>query len=161
VVLQEQSQTPLEAFGRHDKFYPAAKKFVPLIREHDAIPMFFMTWQRPDTDAAAHEWIDSYLFIAKQTKAEVSPCGIAFENAKKAIPGWNPYADAGGHPTPAGTYLAACTFYAVLYDRDPTGLPNSVITNKGTTITVPPAEAAVLQKCAFDAVRESKRRLKQ
>jgi hypothetical protein len=160
VVLQEQSQTPLERYGRHEKFYPAVKKFVPLIREHDAIPMLFMTWQRPDTDAAAHEWIDSYLFIAKLTKAEVSPCGIAFENAKKAMPGWNPYADTGGHPTPAGTYLAACTFYSVLYDRDPTGLPSSVITNKGTTITVPRAEAAVLQKCAFNAVRESKRRLK-
>ena len=47
------------------------------------------------------------------------------------------------------------------YDRDPTGLPSSVTTKKGTTITVPPAEAATLQKCAYDAVREARRRLKQ
>ena len=28
----------------------------------------------------------------------------------------------GSHPTPLGSYLAACVFYAVLYGRDPTGL---------------------------------------
>ncbi len=160
VVLQEQSQTPLEPFGRHTKFYPAVKEFVPVIRDNDSIPMLFMTWQRPDTPFPASDWIDSYLFIGKQTKCEVAPAGIAFEKAKQAIPGWNPYSDMGGHPTPAGTYLAACTFFAVIYDRDPTGLPNSVTTKKGITISVPAAEAATLQRCAFEAVKESKRRLK-
>ena len=160
VVLQEQSQTPLEAYGRHTRFYPAVKNFVPVIRDNDSIPLLYMTWQRPDTPFPASEWVDSYLFIAKQTKSEVAPCGIAFERAKQAIPGWNPYSDTGGHPTPAGTYLAACTFFAVIYDRDPTGLPSNLTTKKGTTITVPPAEAATLQKCAFEAVKESKRRLK-
>ena len=160
VVLQEQSQTPLEAYGRHDRFYPAVRGFVPVIRENDSIPMLFMTWQRPDTPFEAKEWIDSYLFVGKQTGCEVAPAGIAFERAKRAIPGWNPYADAGGHPTPAGTYLAACTFYAAVFDRDPSGLPSTVTTAGGTTIRVPPAEAAVLQKCAFEAVQEAKRRLK-
>lgn len=160
VVLQEQSQTPLEPFGRHTKFYPAVKDFVPVIRENDSIPLLFMTWQRPDTPHPASEWIDSYLYIGKQTKCEVAPAGIAFEKAKLAIPGWNPYSDMGGHPTPSGTYLAACTFFAVIYDRDPTGLPNSVTTKKGVTVSVPPAEAATLQRCAFEAVKESKRRLK-
>ncbi|MCU0705702.1 MAG: prepilin-type N-terminal cleavage/methylation domain-containing protein [Fimbriiglobus sp.] len=160
VVLQEQSQTPLEPFGRHTKFYPAVKGFVPVVRGNDSIPLLYMTWQRPDTPFPASDWIDSYLLIAKQTKAEVAPCGIAFERAKQTIPGWNPYADPGGHPTLAGTYLAACTFFAVVYDRDPTGLPHSVTTKKGVTISVTPAEAATLQKCAFDAVKESKRRLK-
>lgn len=160
VVLQEQSQTPLEAFGRYEHFYPAAKNFVEVIRANDSIPLFFMTWKRPDTPFDASEWITSYLFIAKKTSAEVSPVGIAYEKAKLAIPGWNPYSDPGGHPTPAGTYLAACTFFAVIYDRDPSGLPNSVTTTKGVNITIPPAEAATLQKCAFDAVKESKRRLK-
>lgn len=160
VVLQEQSQTPLGSYGQHTKFYPAVKNFVPVIRENDSVPLLFMTWQRPDTDAYASEWIDSYLFIGKQTKSEVAPAGIAFEKAKQAIPGWNPYADQGGHPTPAGTYLAACAFFVVIYDRDPAGLPNAITTSKGVTVNVPPAEAVVLQKCAFEAVRESKRRLK-
>lgn len=160
VVLQEQSQTPLESYGRHTRFYPAVNSFVPVIRDNESIPLLFMTWQRPDTPFPASDWIDSYLFIGKQTKSEVAPCGIAFEKAKQAIPGWNPYADQGGHPTPAGTYLAACTFFAVIYDRDPTGLPSTVTTKKGITVSVPSAEAAILQKCAFEATRESKRRLK-
>ena len=32
------------------------------------------------------------------------------------------WVDDGVHPTPAGTYLAACVFYATIFHADPRGL---------------------------------------
>ncbi len=158
VVLQEQSQTPLEAFGRHTRFYPAVKDFVPVIRANDSMPLLYMTWKRPDLPFPASDWVDSYLFLAKQQQCEVAPAGIAYERASQAIPGWNPHSDATGHPNNSGSYLTACVFFCLIYDRDPTGLPASVTSKKGVTVSVSAAEAATLQKVAFDAVKEAKRR---
>lgn len=49
------------------------------------------------------------------------------------------------HPSPAGTYLAACAFYTVTYGRSPEGLPSTVKDLKA-------ADTGVLQKQAFVAV---------
>ncbi len=49
------------------------------------------------------------------------------------------------HPTPHGTYLAACVFYATLYDESPVGLPYTI---KG----VPKQHARVLQRIAWAAM---------
>ena len=149
VVLQEQSQTALAAYGQQEKFFPYSKEFVREIKARQSIPLFYMTWKRPDTPFPAEGWIDSYVQITKLTKSEVAPAGIAYERAKLAIPGWNPYADPGGHPTPAGTYLTACVFYCQLFDRDPVGLP---------PLLIPAAEATILQNCAREAVKDSQRR---
>jgi hypothetical protein len=36
------------------------------------------------------------------------------------------YHEDGSHPAPAGSYLAACVFYAVLLDKSPIGLPGNL-----------------------------------
>ena len=36
------------------------------------------------------------------------------------------YFSDGSHPSPAGSYLAACTFYATLFHASPVGLPGKV-----------------------------------
>ena len=149
VVLQEQSQTALPAFGQQEKFFPYSQEFVREIKARQGIPLFYMTWKRPDTPFPAEDWIDSYVQITKRTKSEVAPAGIAFERVKLAIPGWNPYADTGGHPTSASTYLTACVFYCQLLDRDPVGLP---------PLGIPAAEATALQNCAREAVKDGQRR---
>jgi hypothetical protein len=52
------------------------------------------------------------------------------------------YTDDGVHATPLGTYLTACVFYAVLFDKDPEGLP---------TLSFEQAER--MQKIAGEVVR--------
>jgi len=49
------------------------------------------------------------------------------------------------HLSPAGTYLTACAFYAVIDGSSPEGLPSTVKELKA-------ADASVLQKAAFAAV---------
>jgi prepilin-type N-terminal cleavage/methylation domain-containing protein len=159
VVLQEQSQTPLRHFGRDVFFYPYARDFARVIREQNAIPLFFMTWSRPDTPGPQQWWTDSYVGITREVHAEVAPAGMAWEKVRTGLPNLQLYADQGGHPTLTGTYVAACTFYATIYDRSPVGLPNDFTTPAGR-VQVTPAEAMTIQLAAWQALQEVKPKVK-
>ena len=160
VVLQEQSQTPLPAFGRDDFYLPYAKKFAQVIRDRGAIPVLYLTWARPDTPGfTQRDWTASVTDLARDLKAEVAAAGIAKTMVEARVPGFNFYADPGGHPNPGGTYIVACSFYATIFDRSPEGLPASVTTAAGTTVGLPGAQAAVAQKAASDAQTTAKKLL--
>ena len=60
--------------------------------------------------------------IGEEFAAIVIPAGTAWQKllAKHDKPVL--HAEDGSHPTVAGSYLAACTFYATLFDGDPTKL---------------------------------------
>lgn len=154
VVLQEQSQTPLPAFGRDTLFYPSVRKFAPLIRENGGTPFLYMTWRRPDMSVPQSEWTQSYVGVTREVGAEICPAGVAVDNVLKAKPSAWFYADSGGHPTPAGTYLVACTFYSAIYLRSPVGLPASVQNGAGVAVGVDPADAPFVQKTAWDAAQQ-------
>ncbi len=156
VVFQEQSQTPLKRYGRDQFFYPYARKFHEVVGETDAIMMFFMTSARPDTPGPQKLWTDSYIRIARELHAEVAPAGMTWEQVHQSLPALELFADSGGHPTPAATYLIACTFYAAIYDKSPVGLPASITTPKGVTVSVPATDAAQIQQLAWDALKRSK-----
>ena len=50
------------------------------------------------------------------------PVGLAFAAVAKRYPGITLHASDKRHPSAAGTYLAACVFYAALWQRSPEGL---------------------------------------
>lgn len=153
VVLQEQSQTPLMPFGRNQFFVPYAKKFAEVVRDRGAIPVLYLTWPRPDTPGfPQRDYTTSVVDLAKELRAEVAPAGLAKEAVEAQLPAFNFYADSGGHPTAAGTYLAACTFFATIYDRSPEGLPASVTTAGGAVVGVSATEAPVVQRAAASAL---------
>ena len=131
VILQEQSQIPSVAQFRETQMYPAARRLVSTIRNQGARPMFFLTWARRDgwpengmpSYASMQSAIDDgYLAIAGEQQAAVAPVGYAWSvllgrEAPAAL--WQ---DDGSHPTAAGTYLAACVFYATIFRESPKGL---------------------------------------
>jgi len=62
------------------------------------------------------------------------------------------------HFNDLGAYLIALTHYAVLYHRDPTGLPHELLKAEGTPAEAPSAEAAALmQKVVWEVVTGSAR----
>lgn len=154
VILQEQSQRPLKPFGRDTLFFPYARKFAEAIRAAGAIPLFYMTWARPDMAPAPQQlWTDSYATVTKELTAECAPVGVAFERFGRAFPGTALTTDGNGHPSPHGAYLAACTFYAALYRKSPEGLPNRLDTGSAT-LNISAAEATAMQKAAWDSWRQ-------
>jgi hypothetical protein len=63
-----------------------------------------------------------YLGIARELNARISPVGIAWAEAWRQNPQVELWQADGIHPSPQGTYLAACVFYAVIFQESPEGL---------------------------------------
>ncbi|KAF0246178.1 MAG: hypothetical protein FD180_920 [Planctomycetota bacterium] len=160
VVLQEQSLTPLSESGRDTLFFPYARKFHEVIQARGAKSLFYMTWKWPDSKTPQESLTQPYLDITRELGAQVAPAGMALELVLKRNPEFQFYADKGGHPTPAGTYLVACTFFAAIYDKSPVGLPATVTTAARQPVGVLPEDAPLVQGAAWEAVEAAKARLK-
>jgi hypothetical protein len=62
-----------------------------------------------------------YGAIAGELKVAVAPAGQAWQAVVREDPGIVLWQSDGSHPTPAGTYLAACVLYTRLFGPCPVG----------------------------------------
>ncbi|HVE49295.1 MAG TPA: hypothetical protein VNG69_06705 [Casimicrobiaceae bacterium] len=118
VVLQEQSTLPLKNVPR---YHDNVRIFDPVIRASGAKIALYLTWSRAnalDKQDALTAAVES---IAREIGARVVPVGRAWHDALRRDASIQLYADDGSHPTPTGTYLAACVFLITLLDREPSG----------------------------------------
>lgn len=133
VVLQEQSQVPASASARDAQMLPASSSLVAEIRAAGGVPYLLETWAHRDgwpeqglDRAAMQAAIDaSYAQVADRTASFVVPVGDAWQRALAEDPSLVLWQDDGSHPTPAGTYLAACVLYGVVWHATPVGLPDT------------------------------------
>lgn len=159
VVLQEQSQNPSLERLRTAEMYPAARTLVAQVRRAGETPIFYMTWGHRGGDrrlgfsdyASMQQAItDGYLGIARELGVAVAPVGAAWRETLAERPALNLWRDDGSHPSPAGTYLAACVLYATLFRQSPEGL--------AAPAGMPREDAAALQRVAARTVlREPER----
>ena len=132
VVLQEQSQVP--SFADDDRareFTPYVTDLADMIRASGAQPLLFVTWAHRtgdrrnvtgDTYAAMQQRVvDGYRDAAGASRSAVAPVGVAWAEALTRRPQLDLWASDGTHPSRAGSYLAACVFYAILERRSPVG----------------------------------------
>jgi hypothetical protein len=131
VVLQEQSVIPAIEGSRASSMYPAARALVGQVRDAGATPLFFLTWAHRDGDPAfglpdaasmQAQLETGYDQIGQELDVQVVPAGTAWIAAIQESPQLNLWQDDGSHPTQQGTYLAACVFYATIYNQSPEGL---------------------------------------
>lgn len=137
VVLQEQSQLPSFPIDQVEvDCFPFATTLDSLIRVANTCTetMFFMTWGRKDGDASncafwppvcTYNGMDSllherYMTMGEDNDAEVSPVGAVWHYLRDTHPEIELYIGDGSHPSAAGSYAAACTFYAAIFRNDPT-----------------------------------------
>lgn len=132
VVLQEQSQGPASPGFRSTDMYPAAGKLIREITAAGAKPVLFLTWAHkngwpennlPGFDAMQSQITQGYVDLGINQNIAVIPVGLAWSAAYHRYPDLALWQDDGSHPSPAGTYLAACVFYAALFNQSPVGLP--------------------------------------
>jgi len=64
---------------------------------------------------------EGYLELGQELGVEVLPVGVAWQLALAEKPGLDLWASDGLHPSPRGSYLAACLFYEAFYQRSPVG----------------------------------------
>ncbi len=142
VILQGHSLGPIEGA---ELFRSAAKKHANVIRRSGAEPMLFMTWAYTDRPEMTAELDAAYSGLGKEIDAEVAPAGLAFERVTSERPSLSLRTDDMVHPSLAGTYLAACVFYASLQDRSPEGIEYDA--------GLEPEVAAYLQNVAWEVVQ--------
>ena len=100
----------------------------------------------------------AYFDIAKELNAEIAPVGIAWKKALAQNPKLVLYQGDKSHPAFKGSYLAACVFYATLFEKSPVGLPGELTKGGKVLGRVEPGEAKMLQEIAWQTVQEAKKR---
>jgi hypothetical protein len=136
VVIQEQSQRPSFPNAQvNADVFPYAKKLDSLVNvaNNCTETVFYMTWGRQNGDAnncpfftplCTYQGMDSmlnlrYRQMADSNAALVSPVGAVWNYIRSNHPQINLYSSDGSHPSPIGTYVAACTFYTTILRKDP------------------------------------------
>jgi lysophospholipase L1-like esterase len=107
------------------------KQLADKIRADGAQPLLFVTWAHRtgdrrnvsrDTYAAMQQRIvDGYADAARASASALAPVGVAWGNALTRRPQLALWSSDGTHPSRAGSYLAACVFYALLTRKSPVG----------------------------------------
>lgn len=137
VILQEQSQRPSLPIGQvATDVFPYAHVLDSIINAENpcAETVFYMTWGRKYGDASncaswppvcTYAGMDSllnlrYRMMADSNDAIVSPVGAVWNYIIQNFPLIELYQVDESHPSVAGTYAAACSFYSVLFRKDPT-----------------------------------------
>ena len=145
VAMQGYSNGPISA-GYAEPFRQSAREFAADIRADGGEPVFFMTWAYTGKPEMTQQLDEAYTAIGKELHAMVVPVGRAFASALEKRPELHLVVSDLKHPTLAGTYLAACTFYAALHGETPVG--------GSYTAGLSDADARFLQQVAWDSWQE-------
>lgn len=141
VVLQDQSMA-LAYPSTYLNFIPYSVQLDSVIKVHNpcAQTMFYSTWGRKSGDAyvctppecavetvitRTYDEMDStitlhYNIFADSIKASMTPVGAAWRYIRQNYPSIELFQSDESHPSLAGSYAAACCFYATLFRSDPT-----------------------------------------
>lgn len=134
VILQEQSG--ISTMAAEDSMFPAARTLDSMIRKAGGESVFLMTWAYKEgysfnllglelkntKEEMQTKIAHNYMSISNELNAMLAPAGIAFMRCASSYPEIELWDEDMNHPSPAGTYLAACVLYKVLYDQSPEGL---------------------------------------
>jgi hypothetical protein len=155
VLLQEQSTVPIENPGLMSRY---ARLLDGEIRASGAKTILFMTWSREQHPETLQQLTNTYRNVAKDIRATVAPVGLVWQDVMKTRPSLRLYHEDGSHPSPVGSYLAACVLYSTIFDKSPVGLPATLhaVRQDGSHIKageLSSADAALIQSAAWERVR--------
>ena len=152
VVLQEQSQ---KASLPYDEvvadFFPSVESLVETIRLHNdcAVPLLYMTWGRENGDSQNCAWwppvctysgmqellTERYLEASDNSQSWCAPVGMIWEDILNST-NINLYNADSSHPSAAGSYLAASTFFVALFGENPAASNYSGPISLGASTTI-------------------------
>jgi PKD repeat protein len=134
VVLQAQSQEPSFPDDQVDtETIPYAQQLADSVAAINACSnvMYFMTWGRENGDpqwapistfAGMNQRLyNAYMRMADTTESMVAAAGATWKYVRDNYPSVQLYSGDGSHPSVAGSYLVACTFYTSLFQTPVTG----------------------------------------
>lgn len=164
VILQAQSQEPAFPPAQvAQETLPFALKLDSVIHLNDSCTktIFYETWGRKYGDAANCPFYPpictysgmqdrlkaSYKLFADTCKALLAPAGEAWRQSIALDSSLNLYQSDNSHPSMEGSYLTACVFYEVIFNKS--------VVNNSFFASVDPAVALALQQIAHAVVTDS------
>jgi hypothetical protein len=151
VVLQDHS---LRAIEEPEKLRSDATRLAGRIREVNATPVLYVTWARQHMPEMQEVITETYMRVAREIDAKLAPVGPAWRKALADTPGLSLHVEDRSHPSMMGTYLAACVFYATLFDETPVGLTNEFALSNSVMGVIDKDAAIALQKTAWASIQE-------
>lgn len=167
VVLQEQSQLPSFPAGQvQTDVFPYARLLDSLINHYNpcAETMFYMTWGRKNGDVSncaswppvcTYAGMDSllhlrYMTMAIDNHAAVTPVGAVWRYIRQHHPNLDLYQADESHPSAAGSYAAACSFYTSLFKKN----PQKITANYSLSATDAATIRAATKTIIYDSLRQ-------
>ena len=161
VFIQEQSQRPSFPQSQVEgQVYPYAKKLDSMIHASSACAktVFYMTWGRKNGDPSncagwppvcTYLGMDSLLQLRYATMAADNNAWLApvakvwrrLRNQSSSIELYNPDES---HPSESGSFAAACTFYSLLFGKDPVLNSYNYTLASGVATTIKAASKTVV-----------------
>jgi endoglucanase len=141
VVLQGHSTEAIDE-DKKGIFRDSLKDSRDLLLKRGIKPFLFMTWAYQHKPEMIEQLEPSYKELAATLNVDLVPVGTAFHKSLSLRPELKLHARDGIHPSRAGTYLAACVFYASFYNETPVGLAYDM--------ELPKETSSFLQKIAAD-----------
>ena len=155
VVLQEYSPIPVS--GDVDQFYTAVRNLSDRIRSAGATPILYSTWGYKTghsslkdyggtTEAMTWKLAAAYRAIGYELGIDVAYAGLAFHDVYSKYSMLELYNEDLYHPSYAGSYLAAATLFATIFDEDPTTLTfTGTLEERHAEVLLEAARAAVFE----------------
>ena len=150
VILQGHSTEAIDE-DKRGIFLDSLKDSRDLLLKRGIKPFLFMTWAYQHKPEMIEQLESSYKELAAALKIDLVAVGSAFHRSLRLRPELKLHATDGIHPSRAGTYLAACVFYASLYKETPVGLAYDMGLPKETSRFLQTVAADIAMKDSTDA----------
>jgi hypothetical protein len=123
VVIQDHSLNPLQNPVQSRKYFT---KFIEWTKANNGIPYIYATWMYMGISTNNYDVLDPVQYALKpvidKTGAVMVPIDQAFRIFQERYPAIPIFMSDGKHPSPVGTYLAACLYFKIFTGESPLGL---------------------------------------
>tara|TARA_B100000586_G_scaffold204060_1_gene151790 strand:- start:52 stop:798 length:747 start_codon:yes stop_codon:yes gene_type:complete len=123
VVIQDYSNNPLQNSKESQKYF---LQFIDHIKLNNGTPYIYTTWMYKGITSNNYDVLDPMHHtlkpLADKTGAILVPVDQAFRIFQQRYPTIPIFTMDSKHPSPVGTYLAACVFYRLFTGDSPLGL---------------------------------------
>ena len=134
------------------------KRFDERIRAAGARTALYAVWPNAARQFDFDRVNESYTLAATDVGGMLFPVGEAWRAAWRRDANLPLYSADGLHPSVSGSYVGGLVIASMLLDRSPVGMPARLRLRNGATISIPQAEATLLQEAAAEAIEKFGRR---
>ncbi len=162
VILQENEAVLLDPESRKNYSLPMIEKYKEIVDQMGGVILLYSSigFREGLVDFEEFNYLDdyqssqnavdmAYFEIGNEFNLPLAPVGAVWRQVYDTEPGFDLWQLDGVHVSPEGAYLAACVFYAAIYDQSPLDLPVS------DEFGIDPAAIELIHQAVADVVFEN------